>query len=61
MRWSGPGKVAGGAPQARGEILRLRHAGTASRGPLNADVRAQIWSAGKLSQTWLNGAVTCPI
>ena len=39
MRWSGPRKVAGGAPQARGEILRLRRAVTASRGPLNADVR----------------------
>ena len=39
MRWSGPRKLAGGAPQARGEILRLRRAGTVSRGPLNADVR----------------------
>jgi hypothetical protein len=29
----------GGAPQARGEILRLRRGGRASRGPLNADVR----------------------
>jgi hypothetical protein len=38
MRWSGPGKVAGGAPQARGEILRLRRAATVSCGPLNADV-----------------------
>jgi hypothetical protein len=27
------------APQARGESLRLRRAGTASRGPLNADVK----------------------
>ena len=39
MRWSGPWELAGGAPQARGEILRLRRAATASRGPLNADVR----------------------
>jgi hypothetical protein len=39
MRWSGPGRVAGGAPQARGTIVRLRRAGRAVRGPLNADVR----------------------
>jgi SAM-dependent methyltransferase len=41
MRWSGPREVAGGAPQARGEILRLRRAGRVSRVPLNADVRPQ--------------------
>jgi hypothetical protein len=39
MRWSGPGQLAGGAPPARRESFRQRRAGTASRGPLNADVR----------------------
>jgi hypothetical protein len=32
----------GGAPQARRKSLRLRRAGNAVRGPLNADVRPQI-------------------
>ena len=42
MRWSGPGWVAGGAPQARRKSLRLRRAGMVSRGPLNADVRQHL-------------------
>ena len=41
MRWNGPRRVYASAPLARGEILRLRRAGSASRGPLNADVRQQ--------------------
>ena len=35
-------KVRASAPQARGQLSRLRRAGRASRGPLNADVRRHL-------------------